>query len=221
MFTSEEAEERAAAGENVILVRPMTVADDVGQNQRDHPRRGRGPRQLSSLDGRQVLSQRVDLDDAGAAREQRLIGGLQVFERDAVCRPHQQRRHGGGLDLVFPHHEDEIAQSEAATGEPFVHTWLHNAHLHTGGAKMAKSTGNIARPAELYEAGDGDEPLGQLCQLDRQRRLGLLGRIEQLSSLGGGRQLEGLAQVRPAGGLDLAHGLVDGLCNPRFLGGLL
>ena len=61
--------------------------------------------------------------------------------------------HTGGVDLVFPHHEDEIAQSEAATGQPFVHTWLHNAHLQMGGVKMAKSTGNIARPADLYEAG--------------------------------------------------------------------
>jgi cysteinyl-tRNA synthetase len=61
--------------------------------------------------------------------------------------------HTGGVDLVFPHHEDEIAQSEAATGQPFVHTWLHNAHLRMDGAKMAKSSGNIARPTELYEAG--------------------------------------------------------------------
>jgi cysteinyl-tRNA synthetase len=61
--------------------------------------------------------------------------------------------HTGGVDLVFPHHEDEIAQSEAATGQPFVHTWLHNAHLQMGGTKMAKSSGNIARPADLYAAG--------------------------------------------------------------------
>jgi cysteinyl-tRNA synthetase len=61
--------------------------------------------------------------------------------------------HTGGIDLVFPHHEDEIAQSEAATGQPFVHTWLHCAHLHMGGQKMAKRTGNFARPADVYEAG--------------------------------------------------------------------
>ncbi len=61
--------------------------------------------------------------------------------------------HTGGVDLVFPHHEDEIAQSEAATGAPFVRTWLHNAHLKMGGAKMAKSTGNIACPGELYADG--------------------------------------------------------------------
>ena len=57
--------------------------------------------------------------------------------------------HTGGVDLIFPHHEDEIAQSEAATGQPFVRTWLHCAHLQMGGAKMAKSIGNIARVAEL------------------------------------------------------------------------
>jgi cysteinyl-tRNA synthetase len=61
--------------------------------------------------------------------------------------------HTGGVDLIFPHHEDEIAQSEAATGQPFVRTWLHCAHLRSSGSKMAKSTGNIARVDELIEAG--------------------------------------------------------------------
>jgi cysteinyl-tRNA synthetase len=61
--------------------------------------------------------------------------------------------HTGGVDLIFPHHEDEIAQSEAATGVPFVGTWLHCAHLRFGGEKMAKSTGNIARVVDLLEAG--------------------------------------------------------------------
>src|SRR5215213_6951842 len=61
--------------------------------------------------------------------------------------------HCGGIDLIFPHHEDEIAQSEAATGLPFVGTWLHCDHLRLGGAKMAKSTGNISRVVELLEGG--------------------------------------------------------------------
>ena len=61
--------------------------------------------------------------------------------------------HTGGVDLIFPHHEDEIAQSEAATGKTFVQTWLHCAHLRTAGSKMAKSTGNIARVGELLAAG--------------------------------------------------------------------
>jgi cysteinyl-tRNA synthetase len=61
--------------------------------------------------------------------------------------------HTGGIDLIFPHHEDEIAQSEAATGKPFVHTWLHCAHLQMSGAKMAKSAGNITRVQDLLDAG--------------------------------------------------------------------
>ncbi len=61
--------------------------------------------------------------------------------------------HTGGVDLIFPHHEDEIAQSEASTGQTFVGTWLHCAHLRMDGAKMAKSTGNIARVGELLDAG--------------------------------------------------------------------
>jgi len=61
--------------------------------------------------------------------------------------------HTGGIDLIFPHHEDEIAQSEAATGKTFVRTWLHCDHLRLGGAKMARRVGNIARVADLLEAG--------------------------------------------------------------------
>jgi cysteinyl-tRNA synthetase len=61
--------------------------------------------------------------------------------------------HTGAVDLIFPHHEDEIAQSEAATGVPFVRTWLHCAHLQMGGLKMAKATGNIARVADLVAGG--------------------------------------------------------------------
>ncbi|MFI5254376.1 MAG: cysteine--tRNA ligase [Candidatus Limnocylindrales bacterium] len=61
--------------------------------------------------------------------------------------------HTGGVDLVFPHHEDEMAQSEAATGLPFVKTWLHCAHLQMGGHKMAKREGNFETPAEVYGRG--------------------------------------------------------------------
>jgi len=61
--------------------------------------------------------------------------------------------HTGGVDLIFPHHEDEIAQSEAATGKTFVGTWMHCAHLRASGSKMAKSTGNIARVGDILAAG--------------------------------------------------------------------
>jgi cysteinyl-tRNA synthetase len=57
--------------------------------------------------------------------------------------------HGGGEDLIFPHHENEIAQSEGATGEPFARYWLHNAFLELKGEKMAKSLGNVVSPREL------------------------------------------------------------------------
>ncbi|TDJ34505.1 MAG: cysteine--tRNA ligase [Gammaproteobacteria bacterium] len=51
--------------------------------------------------------------------------------------------HGGGIDLIFPHHENEIAQTEAATGERFANYWLHNGHLNVKGEKMSKSLGNF------------------------------------------------------------------------------
>jgi cysteinyl-tRNA synthetase len=61
--------------------------------------------------------------------------------------------HTGGIDLVFPHHQDEIAQSEAATGQTFVAYWLHCAFLQMGGQKMAKSAGNISRVADVVGRG--------------------------------------------------------------------
>jgi cysteinyl-tRNA synthetase len=65
--------------------------------------------------------------------------------------------HTGGEDNVFPHHEDEIAQSEAVVGHQVVTTWVHGAHLLTGDAKMAKSRGNVATLADLTAR--GQEPL--------------------------------------------------------------
>jgi cysteinyl-tRNA synthetase len=61
--------------------------------------------------------------------------------------------HAGGVDLVFPHHEDEIAQSEGATGKPFVRYWLHGEFLLLEGDKMAKSTGNIFNLQDLIDRG--------------------------------------------------------------------
>ncbi len=61
--------------------------------------------------------------------------------------------HTGAVDLIFPHHENEIAQSEGATGHPFVRFWIHGEHLNIEGEKMAKSRGNIYRLHELTEMG--------------------------------------------------------------------
>jgi cysteinyl-tRNA synthetase len=61
--------------------------------------------------------------------------------------------HTGGVDLVFPHHEDEIAQSEGAVGHPVVSIWVHGGHLRLTGQKMAKSSGNVIRIPELIQMG--------------------------------------------------------------------
>jgi cysteinyl-tRNA synthetase len=61
--------------------------------------------------------------------------------------------HCGGVDLVFPHHENEIAQSESATGKPFVNTWLHSEHLIVDGQKMSKSLGNQYTLEDLVARG--------------------------------------------------------------------
>ena len=61
--------------------------------------------------------------------------------------------HCGGVDLIFPHHENEIAQSESATGKPFVHTWLHGEHLIVDGQKMSKSLGNQYTLPDLLARG--------------------------------------------------------------------
>ncbi len=64
--------------------------------------------------------------------------------------------HGGGQDLVFPHHENEIAQSCCATGAPFAHTWVHNGHLMVEGEKMSKSLGNVLSVRDLLEQAPGE-----------------------------------------------------------------
>ncbi|MGQ9629923.1 MAG: cysteine--tRNA ligase [bacterium] len=62
--------------------------------------------------------------------------------------------HAGGADLIFPHHENEIAQSEAATGKPFVKYWLHNGFLNIGGEKMSKSLGNFFTARDVLKKYD-------------------------------------------------------------------
>ena len=64
--------------------------------------------------------------------------------------------HGGGNDLIFPHHENEIAQTESLTGKPFARYWIHNGMLQLGGEKMSKSLGNIISIKEFLAKRDGD-----------------------------------------------------------------
>ncbi len=58
--------------------------------------------------------------------------------------------HGGGLDLIFPHHENEIAQSETATGQPFARVWMHNGFVTLNREKMSKSAGNFFTLSEIF-----------------------------------------------------------------------
>lgn len=64
--------------------------------------------------------------------------------------------HGGGIDLQFPHHENEIAQSECAHGQQMARYWMHNGFLDMGGEKMSKSLGNVVLVHELLEAWPGE-----------------------------------------------------------------
>jgi len=64
--------------------------------------------------------------------------------------------HGGGNDLIFPHHENEIAQSESYTGKPFARYWMHNGMLQLGGEKMSKSLGNIVSIKDFLLKRDAD-----------------------------------------------------------------
>ena len=60
--------------------------------------------------------------------------------------------HCGGQDLIFPHHENEIAQSEGATGKPFVHYWMHNGYINVDNQKMSKSLGNFFTVRDISQA---------------------------------------------------------------------
>ena len=70
--------------------------------------------------------------------------------------------HGGGSDLIFPHHECEAAQSEAATGSPFVRHWMHGGMVRLGGTKMSKSLGNLVFVHDLLKDWEGSgHPAGR------------------------------------------------------------
>jgi cysteinyl-tRNA synthetase len=78
--------------------------------------------------------------------------------------------HTGGIDNRFPHHEDEIAQSEGAVGHPVVSCWVHGEHLLMNSAKMAKSAGNVITIETLIDEGHDPLAFRYLCFLGRYRR---------------------------------------------------
>src|SRR5581483_2525562 len=77
--------------------------------------------------------------------------------------------HTGGVDNIFPHHEDEIAQSECATGHTFVRYWVHAQHLLVDGLKMAKSEGNAYTLPDLLERGYSASAFRYLCAMTHYR----------------------------------------------------
>jgi len=101
--------------------------------------------------------------------------------------------HCGGVDLIFPHHENEIAQSEGGTGQPFVRHWLHVQHLLVDNETMSKSKGNYFTIPDLLERGAAPDTIRYLlCQAHYRRKLNFT--------------FEGLDHAK--GALERVHGLV-------------
>ena len=78
--------------------------------------------------------------------------------------------HAGGVDLIFPHHENEIAQSEGATKQPFARFWVHVEHLFVDGGKMSKSLGNVYALADVAERGHRASALRYLLLSSHYRK---------------------------------------------------
>jgi cysteinyl-tRNA synthetase len=123
--------------------------------------------------------------------------------------------HGGGNDLIFPHHENEIAQTESATGRPFAHYWVHNGMMQLSGEKMSKSLGNLVTVEDFlaHHEGDvlrmmvlnssyrnpltfGDEIISQAEKALERLRLSLRPAVD--GSIDEGDQVEGLRQQMEA-----------------------
>lgn len=96
--------------------------------------------------------------------------------------------HMGGADLAFPHHENEIAQSEAATGHPLARIWLHNGMVNVGGEKMSKSLGNFTTIRALLDQGGLDPMVLRLFVLQAQYRKPIDFTDEAIASAGSGWQ---------------------------------
>lgn len=138
--------------------------------------------------------------------------------------------HTGGMDNKFPHHENEIAQSEAATGKRFVKYWLHSEHLHFRGEEMHKSLGNVVYLRDLVKQGRSpltvrlfllgsryrdalDFTEAQLDQAEAQRGR-LQGLISRLRSVKGGQKGNGLSSSLLAG---FSKAMDDDLNTPKAL----
>ncbi len=142
--------------------------------------------------------------------------------------------HCGGIDLVFPHHEDEIAQSEAATGAPFSRVWCHGEFLQVDGTKMSKRIGNVSTVSDLREKGVSAAALRHFVFSTHYRKqinlsgaaleasIEAVSRIGEFSyrlrqAVGGTRELEQAAATAEA---DFRDALLDDLNAPAALAAL-
>jgi len=129
--------------------------------------------------------------------------------------------HTGGVDNIFPHHENEIAQSEAATGRPFVRYWLHAAHLIVDGEKMSKSRGNFFTLRGLLDRGHQPRPIRYLLLSAHYRKQlnftfeGLAQAVASLSRLDD--LVDRLARERLAEGAPGALAAASAAAGERFL----
>jgi cysteinyl-tRNA synthetase len=142
--------------------------------------------------------------------------------------------HSGGIDLIFPHHEDEIAQSEAATGATFSHFWCHGAFLLTDGTKMAKRLGNVTTVQGMREARISSAAVRHFvfnthyrkelnlseealeASINAVRRVGDF--AERLATATGGTPA--LGEAADAAAAEVEAALFDDLNAPNALGGL-
>jgi cysteinyl-tRNA synthetase len=112
--------------------------------------------------------------------------------------------HGGGLDLIFPHHENEIAQSTCAHGgKPFVRYWMHNGYLTVNGEKMSKSLGNFFTVRDLLVKAPGEAIRFYMLGTHYRQPLDWT--------------LDGLAEAKR--GLDRLYGALRGACEVRAADG--
>jgi cysteinyl-tRNA synthetase len=142
--------------------------------------------------------------------------------------------HCGGVDLIFPHHENEIAQSEGGTGKPFARHWVHVQHLLVDNETMSKSKGNFFTIPDLLERGARPDAIRYLlCQAHYRKKLnfgfegldhakaalerihGLVTRLDEVSAPGAAPDAAGQAVARAREAFDAA--LCDDLNTPEAL----
>jgi cysteinyl-tRNA synthetase len=123
--------------------------------------------------------------------------------------------HAGGVDLVFPHHEDEIAQSEAANGQPFARYWMHGEFLQVGGSKMSKRFGNFLTARDLKESGWDAAAIRYLFgQTHYRKQLNFTDDALKAANAGAQRLAEFHVRLARHGGTEArGHGALDELAS--------